>query len=29
LFGGSAEAGPTPDGGFRVYAHLPAELVPA
>jgi len=28
VFGGRAEAGPTPDGGFRVYAHLPAELVP-
>ncbi len=29
VFGGRAEAGPTPDGGFRVYAHLPTELVPA
>ena len=29
VFGGTAEAGPTLDGGFRVYAHLPVELVPA
>ena len=29
LFGGTTEAGPTPDGGFRIYAHLAAELVPA
>jgi signal transduction histidine kinase len=29
VFGGWAEAGQTPAGGFRVYAHLPAELVPA
>jgi signal transduction histidine kinase len=29
VFGGTAEAGPTLDGGFRVYAHLPVELVSA
>jgi signal transduction histidine kinase len=29
VFGGRAEAGPTMDGGFSVYAHLPVELVPA
>jgi signal transduction histidine kinase len=29
VFGGTAEAGPTLDGGFRVYVRLPVELVPA
>jgi signal transduction histidine kinase len=29
VFGGDAEAGPTPDGGFRVHVRLPMELVPA
>jgi signal transduction histidine kinase len=29
LFGGDAEAGPTPNGGFRVWARLPSEPVPA
>jgi signal transduction histidine kinase len=26
VFGGTAESGPTSDGGFRVYARLPREL---
>jgi signal transduction histidine kinase len=29
LFGGEASAGPTSDGGFRVSARLPLNLVPA
>jgi signal transduction histidine kinase len=29
IFGGTAEAGPTAEGGFRVRVRLPLELVPA
>jgi signal transduction histidine kinase len=29
LFGGRVEAGPTPEGGFRVHASLTQERVPA
>jgi signal transduction histidine kinase len=25
LYGGTLDAGPLPDGGFRVAAHLPVE----
>jgi len=29
VFGGTVEAGPTPEGGFQVSVRLPLELVPA
>ena len=28
VFGGTLEAGPEPDGGFRVHARLPVEAAP-